>query len=66
MSAATAAVLYASVISTSTATNAVPEDVKDKQHHRKEGKGFMNPWESFLDRSFFKILSAMLRYVEVN
>jgi hypothetical protein len=62
MSASTAVVLYASVISLSQITGAVPEDAKDKSHHVKGGKGFRNPWDSYLDRTFFQFLVALLGY----
>lgn len=62
MSASTAAVLYASVISSSQITGAIPEDAKDKPHHLKDGKGFRNPWDSYLDRSFFQVIIPMLKY----
>jgi hypothetical protein len=64
MSSSTAAVLYASVISTSQVKDAEPEDAQDKQHHIKGGTGFRNPWDSFLDRSFFQIITAIWRYVQ--
>jgi N-acyl-phosphatidylethanolamine-hydrolysing phospholipase D len=66
MAASTAAVLYASVISSSQIAGAVPEDAKDKQHHLKDGKGFQNPWPSFRDASAPHILWAMLKYVLTN
>jgi hypothetical protein len=62
MSASTAVVLYASVISLSQITSAVPEEAKDKSHHVKGGKGFKNPWDSNLDRTTFQFLVALLGY----
>jgi hypothetical protein len=58
-SATTAAVLYASVISSPQLLGAEPEDAKELKHHLKGG-GFTNPWDSFLDRSGWQIASAML------
>jgi len=62
MSTSTAAVLYASVISSSQITGAAPEDAKDKEHHLKDGKGFRNPWESYLDRTLLQFIVAMLMF----
>jgi len=45
----TAAVLYACSITPPTSLGAVPEDVKEKAHHLKNGKGFTNPWDSWVD-----------------
>jgi len=59
-SATTAAVLYASAISTSQVLGAKPEDASDLKHHAKGGKGFVNPWESFLDRSAWEIIRVMI------
>jgi N-acyl-phosphatidylethanolamine-hydrolysing phospholipase D len=61
MSASTAAVLYASVISSPLIAGAVPEDAKDKPHHVSGGKSFKNPWESYLDRTIFQIITILLR-----
>lgn len=64
MSASTAAVLYASVISTSQVKGAEPEDAKDKLHHVKGGTGFRNPWDSYLGGSFFQFVTTLWRYVQ--
>ena len=45
-SSATAAALYAATISSASVTGAQPEGAKDKIHHIKDGKGFINPWVS--------------------
>ncbi|KAF1842590.1 Metallo-hydrolase/oxidoreductase, partial [Cucurbitaria berberidis CBS 394.84] len=34
----------------------VPEDAKDKRHHLKGGKGFVNPWESYIDIPVWDLL----------
>lgn len=57
--ASTAAVLYASVISTTQVLGGEPEDVKELRHHVKVG-GFTNPWESFVDKNGFAIGYAMI------
>lgn len=61
-SASTSAVLYATVVSASQLTGAVPEDAKDLAHHAKGGKGFVNPWESYREQSVPQILGALLWY----
>ena len=33
-----------------------PEDVKDKSHHKKNGTGFTNPWDSYRE---FPVLRAL-------
>lgn len=58
--AGTSAALYASVISASQVTGAVPEDATDLKHHLKDGKGFRNPWESFVDPFGPKIALQMI------
>lgn len=57
---ATAAILYATTISTSSITGAVPEEAKEKRHHLKDGKGFTNPWDSWRDFSAPGIIKAMI------
>ncbi|MCJ1473769.1 hypothetical protein MMC13_002420 [Lambiella insularis] len=48
MSAAgTAAALYAATISPASVTGAVPEEAKERRHHLKNGKGFINYWDSY-------------------
>ncbi|KAF7188690.1 Metal-dependent hydrolase lscR [Pseudocercospora fuligena] len=34
----------------------VPEDASLKKHHRKNEKGFVNPWDSFQERGFWQIM----------
>ncbi|CZT43023.1 probable FMP30 Found in Mitochondrial Proteome [Rhynchosporium secalis] len=46
---AAAAVLYACSMSSPKALGAVPEDNAAKAHHAKDGKGFVNPWPSWVD-----------------
>ncbi|KAF2424266.1 Metallo-hydrolase/oxidoreductase [Tothia fuscella] len=48
-SASTAAAFYASTISASQMTGAIPEDTEVNAHHAKGGKGYINPWPSFVD-----------------
>ncbi|KAG4414539.1 hypothetical protein IFR04_012340 [Cadophora malorum] len=45
----TAAVIYAASVSSPKALGAVPEDSATKAHHAKDGKGFVNPWPSWVD-----------------
>jgi N-acyl-phosphatidylethanolamine-hydrolysing phospholipase D len=59
-SASTATVLYASVISSSQISGAEPEDAQERRHHAKGGKGFINPWESWIDQNGFQIISKMI------
>lgn len=63
-SASTSAVLYATVVSASQWTGAVPEDAKDLAHHVKGGKGFVNPWQSYQELSVPRLLSGLLWYIQ--
>lgn len=56
----TAAALYAVTVSSSTVTGATPEEAKDKRHHLKDGKGFINPWDSHKPLSGPQIGKAMV------
>jgi hypothetical protein len=38
-----------------------PEDVAEKKHHLKDGKGFINPWESWREMPASKILWSLLK-----
>ena len=60
--AAASAALYA-VVSNPAQIGAQPEDAKDKKHHLKHGKGFQNPWESFISYSMPRLFGGMLWYV---
>jgi N-acyl-phosphatidylethanolamine-hydrolysing phospholipase D len=42
-----------------TSAGAQPSDVKDKRHHNKHGKGFINPWDSYLERSAWEMISKL-------
>jgi hypothetical protein len=59
-SASLSSALYATVSSSSLATGTVPEHTKELRHHNKHGKGFVNPWDSYVDRSAYQISSAIL------
>ncbi|KAI4133038.1 MAG: hypothetical protein LQ347_002328 [Umbilicaria vellea] len=59
-SSATAAALYAATISSSAITGAVPEEAKDKRHHLKDDKGFVNPWDSWRDIAGPTIMKTIL------
>lgn len=50
-----AAALYA-VVSNPTQVGAVPEDAKEKKHHLKNGKGFVNPWDSHVEIGVWELL----------
>jgi hypothetical protein len=63
-SASAAAALYAATISTASITGAVPENAKDKAHHLKDGKGFTNPWDSWIEIGGWAIARALLWYEE--
>lgn len=54
-----AAGLYA-VVSNPTQVAAEPEDAKDKAHHLKNGKGFTNPWDSYVENSAFFVFRTLL------
>lgn len=58
-SSGTAAALYAATVSSSNVLGAAPEEAKEKQHHLKDGKGFINPWDSWLDQSAGAIFKAL-------
>jgi N-acyl-phosphatidylethanolamine-hydrolysing phospholipase D len=57
-SATTSALLYATVSSPG-ARSAQPSDVQEKRHHNKHGKGFVNPWDSYIERGPAELLGAM-------
>lgn len=59
-SSATVAALYAATISSSAITGAVPEEAKDKRHHLKADKGFINPWDSWRDIAGPTIMKALV------
>ncbi|THZ49799.1 Zn-dependent hydrolase/oxidoreductase [Aureobasidium pullulans] len=59
-SASTSSALYATVSSSSRATGAVPKNTKELRHHNKNGKGFINPWDSYVDRTAPQIISALI------
>ncbi|KAF2203409.1 Metallo-hydrolase/oxidoreductase [Delitschia confertaspora ATCC 74209] len=58
--AGTAAALYALTSITTPDAGAEAEEAKDKRHHLKGGKGFVNPWDSYKDLSAPGILWDML------
>lgn len=58
----TAAAVYAATLSSPAAIDAVPENAKDKKHHRQNGKGFVNPWESAKVFSGPYIMAKALTY----
>lgn len=56
----TAAALYAVSMTSPTALGAVPADTEAKPHHSKNGKGFINPWESSRDFGFVEIFKKIV------
>lgn len=56
-----AATLYACTLSAPATLGAAPEDAERKAHHNKSGKGFVNPWDSWKNRSARQVLWAMIR-----
>lgn len=57
-SASTSALLHATV-SAPGAKSAQPSDIEEKRHHNKHGKGFVNPWDSYIERSAPQLVKAM-------
>ncbi|KAK5140559.1 hypothetical protein LTR04_002948 [Oleoguttula sp. CCFEE 6159] len=57
-SGSVSAALYAAVTSPSQAAGAVPEEAKELRHHLKNGKGFVNPWESYRESTAWQIISG--------
>ena len=51
--------ILSAAVSSPTSPSAQPSDIKEKRHHNKNGKGFVNPWESYLERSGLEILRKM-------
>ena len=58
---ATSAILYGATITLAPNKGAVPEDSIEKRHHMKDGKGFLNPWTSWFERSGPQIMWAMTK-----
>jgi N-acyl-phosphatidylethanolamine-hydrolysing phospholipase D len=50
--------LYAAV-STPTQGAAQPEDAAAKAHHLKDGKGFTNPWDSYVAFTPFQVFKTL-------
>lgn len=57
--------LYA-VVSNPAQMGARPEEAAQKSHHLKNGKGFVNPWDSYRDASGPKVVLSLLWYVEME
>lgn len=47
--------LYA-LVSNPAQLGTVPEEANEKRHHLKNGKGFTNPWDSYVDIGFWQLL----------
>lgn len=58
----TSPLLNAIVSASPTAPDAAPANAKELAHHKKNGKGFINPWDSFLDREPYEIFIMMAKY----
>ncbi|KAL1303382.1 hypothetical protein AAFC00_006776 [Neodothiora populina] len=54
-SASTSAALYAIVTAPKSGSKARPNDAKELRHHNKNGKGFLNPWDSYVERSVLEM-----------
>jgi N-acyl-phosphatidylethanolamine-hydrolysing phospholipase D len=64
MAAATrAAAYYACVVTASQLGDVKPENASELKHHAQDGKGFLNPWESWRMMNAGQIIKAMLMYV---
>ena len=50
-SSAIMSALTSAVVSSPNTLSASPSDVAGKAHHNKHGKGFVNPWPSYIERS---------------
>ena len=61
-SSTTAAALYAASVSIPSIAGTRPENSSDKKHHQKNGKGFLNPWDSWHEQSAPQIIWAMAKY----
>ncbi|KFY27067.1 hypothetical protein V493_03718 [Pseudogymnoascus sp. VKM F-4281 (FW-2241)] len=58
--AGVAAAAYTLSVSVPIVAADAPTDAKNKTHHNKSGKGFINPWESWKPLPPFQILSTIL------
>ncbi|KAF2019562.1 N-acyl-phosphatidylethanolamine-hydrolyzing phospholipase D [Aaosphaeria arxii CBS 175.79] len=54
------ATLYAIASMAPSLTYSQPEEAENKTHHLKNGKGFVNPWDSFRDFTPISIMKAMV------
>jgi len=61
-SASTSSALYAAVTSPLQATGVTPEEAKELRHHVKGGKGFINPWDSYIEQSGWQIGRKLIWY----
>ncbi|KAK3679390.1 hypothetical protein LTR78_000951 [Recurvomyces mirabilis] len=55
----TSTLLHA-VVGSPTAPSAQPSDVANKVHHNKNGKGFVNPWPSYVERTGMEMFRKMI------
>ncbi len=56
--ATTGAAMYAVAVSNPEKTHPVPDDAitREKKHHVKGGKEFVNPWDSFVQIDFYNLV----------
>ncbi|QIW94564.1 hypothetical protein AMS68_000082 [Peltaster fructicola] len=59
MSAPSTSLVFHALVSSPTARGAEPSHVQQKAHHNKHGKGFINPWDSYLERGVFEMFRLM-------
>lgn len=56
----TSAALYTTISLLTPGAGDVPKDTKDLKHHVKSGKGFLNPWDSYIEQTGPQIGGALL------
>ncbi|KAK4964397.1 hypothetical protein LTR66_012306 [Elasticomyces elasticus] len=55
MAAGSTSAALLAIITNPAQAAAVPEDTEELKHHLKEGKGFVNPWDSYIERGGWEI-----------
>ena len=58
-SQSTSALLYATISSPTLSIGAVPKESEELRHHVKNGTGFLNPWDSYIEQSIPQIMRAL-------
>ena len=59
----TATALLTATVAHAPRRGAEPEEAKDLRHHLKDGKGFVNPWDSWRELDTLTILWGLLKSV---